>query len=68
MGDVHVIGLDPAFSALGYEVDFENTELTEFNDSTSACFVADASWSGSEALMRSCREGYLIDYSGTEGF
>ncbi|MDH5597096.1 MAG: hypothetical protein OEY44_03250, partial [Candidatus Peregrinibacteria bacterium] len=66
LGQVSVIALDPAYWPTGYKTDFGSTKFSSFgsNSGNSACFVADASWSGSEGLMKTCREGYLIDNTG----
>ncbi len=63
LGIVNVVGLDPAYYPIDYRVDFDGTHFKGFQNN-GACLVADASWSGSEAQMKTCREGYLIDYSG----
>ncbi|MDD5305913.1 MAG: hypothetical protein PHU25_01195 [Deltaproteobacteria bacterium] len=67
LGGINLIALDPAASPVAYKTDFDNTSFASFGGS-GACLVADASWSGSEALMKTCREGYLIDYSGNPDF
>jgi len=66
--DINLVAFDPAYSPTGFDIDFNNKKFngTKFKgfSKNGACLVADSSWSGSENLMKTCREGYLIDYSG----
>ena len=59
----NIISLDPAASILDYKIDFDGNRFKTYNNK-GACIIADASLSGSQKLMKTCREGYLIDYSG----
>ena len=68
-GNVNLITLDPAayIGTLNYKINIKGDEFEGFKHK-GACLVADASLSGSETLMKTCREGYLIDYSGNPDF
>ncbi len=58
------IFLDPA-SGADYKIDLKNTSFFKSGGfkNKGKCFVAEASWSGSEKLLQSCKEKYIIDYN-----
>lgn len=68
IGGANVTALDPAASIFGYTIDTNDSVFKSFSGNNSTCLVADASLSGSQTLMATCREGYLIDYSGNPDF
>jgi len=66
ISQIELVALDPAASFGGYETNTDGVKFRSFGNN-GLCIVADDSIPGSETLMRTCRERYLIEYDDPMG-